>query len=191
MLRPNSAVSGTERKASVFLGAVARVERAVTFAAFLVLIVVLFGDVVSRELTGAGLTWARQLGVYANLLLTMAGIGIASAEGAHLRPRFADCWLPARWNPWLARLQEALMSAFCVAFAVVAALAVAETRALDERAAVLHWLVWPFQLIIPVVFAVASLRHTLFAAFPGLRSTPVPVASGIGTDAAELDVGRR
>ncbi len=74
---------------------VGQAERPITFAAFLVLIVVLFADVITREVTGAGIIWARQIGVYANLLLTLVGIGIASAQGAHLRPRFADAWRPA------------------------------------------------------------------------------------------------
>lgn len=168
MSGPATAATG-ERRAAAFLARVARVERAVTFAAFVALVAVLFADVLSRELTGAGLVWARQAGVWANLVLTMVGIGIASSAGAHLRPRFADGWLPAAWGPQLERLGEALMAAFCIAFASIAFFAVAETHALDERAAMPDWPVWPFQAVIPAVFVVAALRHALYAAWPGLR----------------------
>lgn len=169
------------------LGRIGQLERAITFTAFLVLITVLFADVISREVTGAGIIWARQIGVYANLFLTMVGIGVASADGAHLRPRFADRWLPAAWDPALERLQEALMAAFCLAFAIVAALAVTETRTLDERSAMPPWLVWPFQAVIPAVFLVACLRHAMFAVIPSLRAASA--VSGIGPDAADLGKG--
>ncbi len=144
-------------------------ERQATFAAFMILVAVLFADVLSRELTGAGLLWARQLGVYANLVVAMLGLGVASASGAHFRPRFADDWLPARWEPWLVRLQEALMAAFCIGFALVAAIAVAETRALHERSSLPSWPVWPFQAVIPLAFLSAGVRHALLARWPRLR----------------------
>jgi TRAP-type C4-dicarboxylate transport system permease small subunit len=131
-----------------------------------VLIIVLFADVVIREVTGTGFIWARQAGVYANLILTLVGMGIASAEGAHLRPRFADTWLPRAWEPALARLSQALMALFCLAFAAIGAEAVVETRLLDERTAMPPWPVWPFQLVIPLAFTVACLRHAAYAAFP-------------------------
>jgi TRAP-type C4-dicarboxylate transport system permease small subunit len=172
--------SRREQSAAAALAAIGRVERAVTFGAFAVLIVVLFADVVSREVSGSGLVWARQLGVYANLVLTMVGIGVASADGAHLRPRFADRWLPAALDAHVERVGEALMAVFCLAFAVAAAVAVAETRALGERTPMPAWLVWPFQAVLPAVFLVASARHALFATWPRLRPPEAGEAAPAG-----------
>jgi TRAP-type C4-dicarboxylate transport system permease small subunit len=132
-------------------------------------VAVVFGDVAAREITGTGLHWARQAGVYANLFVVMFGIGLASADGAHLRPRFADGWLPAAWDPVLLRLREALMALFCAGFAAVAAGVVADSFVMGERSAVLRIVVWPFQLVIPVAFGLASLRHALYGLFPALR----------------------
>lgn len=161
--------TGTGSRAARVLRMAGWAERQATFAAFMILVAVLFADVLSRELSGAGLLWARQLGVYANLVVTMLGLGVASASGAHFRPRFADDWLPATWEPWLVRLQEALMAAFCVGFALVAAVAVAETRALHERSSLPSWPVWPFQAVIPLAFLSAGTRHALLACWPQLR----------------------
>ena len=61
-------------------------EKSITFFAFLVLVSVMFTDVAMREITGTGLHWSRQVGVYANLFVAMFGLGVASSEGAHLRP---------------------------------------------------------------------------------------------------------
>ena len=150
----------------------AAAERAVTFVAFLAMIAVVFGDVLARELSGTGVHWARQAGVYANIIVVMVGIGLASADGAHLRPRFADGWLPARLNPLIERLSEGLMAAFCLGFAWVAFGVVSETFVLQERSAVLRTLVWPVQAVIPLVFGLATIRHGIFALYPGLRPAP-------------------
>ncbi len=155
--------------AAAALAALLKVERRVTFLAFGLLVAVVFADVVSRELTGSGLHWARQAGVYANILVVLFGLGIASAEDAHLRPRFADSWLPARWGPVVDRLADGLMAAFCLAFAGVSIAVVAETAALGERSTVLRTLIWPVQAVIPLVFSVAAFRHACFALWPELR----------------------
>lgn len=144
-------------------------ELAVTTAAFAVLAAVIFADVLVRESTGSGLPWARQIGVYANVVVTIVGIGLASASGAHLRPRFADRWLPAAWDPALTRIGEALTALFCLAFAWVALTVVRETYALDERSIVLRLMVWPFQAVLPAAFLLAALRHACYAAWPALR----------------------
>ncbi len=156
-------------RAERLLAVLGRIEQGVCAAGFLTLTVVLAADVASRELTGAGLVWARQVGVYANLLLTLAGIGLASASGTHLRPRFADRWLPSGMAHAMPRLQEATMSGACAFFALLGAVATHETYSLAERTALPSWPIWPFQLVIPLVFAVAAFRHGCYARWPSLR----------------------
>jgi len=141
----------------------------VTFGCFLVLIAVVFADVVSRESVGTGLHWARQVGVYANLIVIMFGLGLASAAGVHLRPRFADHWLPANWSDTLDRLRDAGMALFCLGFAVVATGIVYQGFELGERSAVLGIVIWPVQVVMPLVFIVATFRHGTYALYPGLR----------------------
>lgn len=157
-------------------------ERVVTFGCFLVLIAVVFADVVSRESAGTGLHWARQVGVYANLFVIMFGIGLASAAGAHLRPRFADSWLPASWSGVLERLQDAVMALFCCGFAAVATGIVLEGLVLGERSAVLGIVIWPFQAVFPLVFMIATFRHGVYAMYPGLRPDSVAGAAATGFD---------
>ena len=155
-----------------------KAERWISCIAFAVLITVIFADVVSRELTGSGMHWARQVGVYANIFIVMAGFGLASASGDHLRPRFADGWLPAHWNAGLVRVQEVVMALFCLAFAAVAVQVVGETYSMQERSVVLRVVVWPFQAVIPVAFAVAAVRHALYALRPQLRPSDKKAGSG-------------
>ena len=161
-----------------------------TFGAFLVLIAAMFADVVSRELIGTGLHWARQVGVWANLFVVMFGIGLASAAGVHLRPRFADRWLPARWSGTLERVQHGLMALFCCGFAVVATGMVHEGWLLGERSAVVGIRVWPFQAIIPLVFALAAFRHGAYALYPALRPpADQDTAGDVGSGRNRVEAG--
>ena len=160
--------SGRNRAQRVLVG-LHQVERAVAAAAFGVLVIVIFGDVLIRTLWGSGLFWARQIGVYANVIVVMFGIGLASAANSHLRPRFADNWLPKSWAPFLAHLGELLMTLFCLTFTLVAFDLVRETFVLDVRSVVLRIIVWPIQGVIPLVFALATFRHGLFTLWPDLR----------------------
>ena len=164
-----------------FLRRLRQLEGWLTFAAFAVMVVVVFADVVTREITGSGLLWARQVGVYANIFVVMLGFGLASADGTHLRPRFADNWLPRRWDGAITHVQELLMALFCLAFCVVASQVLAETFALQERSVVLRVVVWPIQAVIPLAFAIATVRHGLYAIWPVLR----PAEVGAETPAGE------
>lgn len=145
------------------------IEKWITFTAFLVLVVVIFADVAIRELSGTGLHWSRQIGVYANLFVVMFGLGVASSEAAHLRPKFADHWLPVSWNPILERFQEGLMCLFCLLFSIVATQVVIETFNDDVQSIVLRIAIWPFQAIIPIAFFMTSIRHLIYTIYPNLR----------------------
>jgi TRAP-type C4-dicarboxylate transport system permease small subunit len=160
------------------LDSLQRAERTIVILAFCGMVGVVFADVLAREVSGIGLPWARHVGVYFNIVVVMVGIGLASASGSHLRPRFADGWLPSRWEPQLACLQHALFALFCIAFALVATDMVATSFRLDERSEILRLPVWPIQAVIPLVFLIAALRHGIYALRPDLR--PAPPAAGTG-----------
>lgn len=154
---------------SRLLRGIERTEIAITVSAFALMIIVIFADVVVRRVTGSGLVWAREVGVFANIVLSMVGIGLASARGAHLRPRFVDSWVPKSWDPAMTRIQELLTG---IAFAVLAWLSwqvVSETRELRFTSTVLSWQYWPIQLCLPIAFGLAMIRHSLFAVVPSLR----------------------
>jgi TRAP-type C4-dicarboxylate transport system permease small subunit len=151
------------------------VEQWLCALAFLGLTGVLFADMLSREVTGSGLHWAGEAGLFANTLLVMAGFGLAGADGAHLRPRFSDSWLPDSWQPQLIRLGYLLTSVFCGVLCFYAVLMVADTAAFGERSVRLGWPVWLAQVILPLAFGSALLRYLSFAIWPALAPLPPTV----------------
>ena len=145
-------------------------------------------DVLGREFLGpvlrllgfepgaTGIFASQKLSVFALVIGSFAGIGIATATGAtscrasppagcrrgwqlayRPRCRSAHRRVPARRR--LVRLQ-------------VRRLLVQDT---DLRAPVLDWPVWPVQLAIPLGFLSAAGRYFLYAAWPALK----PVAAGV------------
>ena len=136
--------------------------------AFSLLALFISGDVLLRELTGNGISWSHQAGLYANLVVAMFGMGIAAAAGTHLRPRFADHWLPNAWQNTVQRLSYLLTALFLFGFAVLGVQLVGETIELAEIASVLRIPLWPMQALIPLGFSATALRYGCYALHPQL-----------------------
>ena len=148
-------------------------ERSACIAALAFMSVLIFIDVLLRTFLGTGLHWIGQTAVYANMVVALLGIGLASASAAHLRPRFADNWLPLSWQPLLISIGEAITACACLGFVYLSVHLVFETYQLQEISTVLRTLIWPVQLLLPLAFFLAAVRHACYALNPDLR----PVAT--------------
>jgi len=151
------------------LGRTAIVEQWCCLLAFIIMALALFLDIALRTIVGNGIPWSHQVGVYANMVVALVGIGLASTNGSHLRPRFADGLLPRRFEPVMARLQPLISALFFFLFAVLACQLVIETYGLQERSTVLRSVVWPVQLLLPLTFSIGALRYLLYAIYPTLQ----------------------
>lgn len=157
---------------AAWLTVLKRAEQALTTLAFVVMVAVLALDILGRELGSGGRIWAMPVAVYANVLLAFIGMGVASAQGAHLRPRVLDRAVPARWNALFDRFTDGGFALFCVGAAWLCGVMVRETLKLQETDPVLGWAVWPFQCLLVAGFAAGALRHGIYAARPELRPVP-------------------
>ncbi|MFZ5731804.1 MAG: TRAP transporter small permease [Pseudomonadota bacterium] len=160
-----------------------RFECWIAVAAFTFIAVILLLDVLGRELLGpivrlfglqqaTGIFASQKLSIFALVIGSFAGIGIATATGAHLVPRVAFNLVPAHWGPTLDRIADLITGVFLIGIAYYGFLFVQSSMTTDLRAPVLNWRVWPFQLAIPLGFGSAAVRYFLFAAWPDLRPRP-------------------
>jgi TRAP-type C4-dicarboxylate transport system permease small subunit len=161
-----------------------KLECWIAVAAFAFIAVILLLDVLGRELLGpairllgypataTGIFASQKLSIFALVIGSFAGIGIATATASHLVPRVGFGWTPARWEPWFNRLTDALTGLFLLGVAYYAWVFVASSMATDLRAPVLDWSVWPFQLAIPVGFLSAAGRYFMYAAWPEIKPRP-------------------
>ena len=156
------------------LAAMTWLEQVGTSLAFAIMVLVLGWDIFGREVLGSGKIWATPIAVYANVFLSFIGMGIASASGGHLRPRFFDKQVPRAWDATFSRLTDIGFALFCVGAGWLCQRVLLESIQLAETDPVLQWQVWPFQAFLVAAFAMASLRHALYALWPALR----PAESG-------------
>ncbi|MBM3648637.1 MAG: TRAP transporter small permease [Alphaproteobacteria bacterium] len=152
---------------------------AVTCFAFIAIILVL--DVLGREFLApilnfldidagpTGIFASQRMSIYALVLGSFAGIGIATATGSHLVPRVGFGWVPKAWGPAMDRLADLLTGCFLLGFTWYGFKFVHSSYVVDLRAPVLDWSVWPFQLAIPLGFLSAACRYFAYALWPTLR----------------------
>lgn len=152
-----------------FIDCLYRFEKAVALLAFAVMTLVIIADVISRKVMGTGIAGAPRIAVYAMIIAALIGFGLASHKGRHLRPRFADNWLPESWQGAVARLQQILMAAFCLTVAIVAVRVVYDTYLLQETSRMLRIAIWPMQTVMPLAFLIGAVRHMLYAFYPEIR----------------------
>ena len=157
-----------EMQAATVLSALSKIERISTTAGFIAMTLILFADVVAREITQSGLLTARQYGVYANILVVMFGMGIASAHDAHLRPRFVDTLMSERFKAQTDRLREATTALFALVCTWLCALVTWESYRLEEVSALTGMPIAPFMAIMPCAFLFMAVRHTLYMIWPKL-----------------------
>lgn len=145
------------------------VESAVTITAFVLIALLLLLDVTLREFAGTSVHGAQRVSVYAMILIGFLGIGLASAQGRHLRPRFADGLIPDRLTHIATRLGDAAMTIVWMGFVWLGLRFVNEAWEFRDMARVIEIPLWPLYLVVPYAFASTALRHALFACYPALR----------------------
>lgn len=161
-----------------------RAECWLAVACFSFIAIILALDVFGREVVGpffrligvdagpTGIFASQRLSIFALVIGSFAGIGIATATGSHLVPRVAFGLVPAAWGPAMDRLADAITGCVLLVVAWFGVVFVQSTQAAQLRTPVLDWLVWPFQLAIPLGFASAAMRYLFYAAWPSLRPVP-------------------
>lgn len=161
-----------------------RLECWIAVAAFSFIAAVLVIDVLGREAFGplmgllgipvgaTGLFGSQKLAVFALVIGSFCGIGIATATGVHLVPRIGFGWVPNTWGPVMDRLGDAVTGLFLLGVAWYGVVFVLASKQSGVLAAVINVSAWPIQLAIPLGFASAALRYLIFAAWPVLRPAP-------------------
>jgi hypothetical protein len=174
----------TSDPAKRFLELWHRAECWLAVACFTFIAGIMLTDVLLRELVapvlrllgfepGAiGIFASQKLSVFALVIGSFAGIGIATATGSHLVPRVGFSWVPASWNAAMDRLADVITGLFLLGVAWYGWVYVASSRLTDLRAPVLDWPVWPIQLAIPLGFLSAAIRYFVYAARPDLKPKP-------------------
>lgn len=157
-----------------------RAECLVAVLAFAFIASILILDVLGRELLGplyralsikgdAGVYGAQKLSIYALVIGSFAGIGVATATGSHLLPRIGFSWVPAAWGTMVNRAADVVTGLVFCAVAWFGWVYVASSMQADLRMQAFNVPIWPVQLAIPLGFLSAGLRYFFYAGWPSER----------------------
>lgn len=126
----------------------------------------LIGDVLGREVLGKGIFGAQKMAVYCAIVAAFLGLSLATSANMQLRPSFLDHVFK---GPMVDRIGDAFAAVFYIFMAVIAIMFIQQSMEFNDRAAVLYWLLWPIQLIIPYALCSTGIRHGAFARWPALK----------------------
>lgn len=147
-------------------------ETFVCVAAFAIVVIALMSDVLGREVFGHGVFGAQRIAVWAAAVVGLVGFALVTADAGHLRPQFADRWLPRAAEPVLGRVADVVSALICAFLGYYAVLFVRSSFELGERGIGITIEVWPLQIILPWMFLSSAVRHLGFAVFPALKPLP-------------------
>jgi TRAP-type C4-dicarboxylate transport system permease small subunit len=160
-----------------------RAECLIAVAAFGFIAVVLILDVAGRELLtpfyrafdlkgAAGIFAAQKMSVYALVIGSFCGVGVATATGSHLLPRIGFGWVPKDFAPTMDRIADVVTGLFFVGVAWFGWVYVSSSMQAGLRMQAFDMPIWPIQLAIPLGFLSAAVRYFFFAIWPALRPVP-------------------
>jgi TRAP-type C4-dicarboxylate transport system permease small subunit len=160
-----------------------RAECVIAVAAFGFIAVVLIADVAGRELLtplfkalgitrSAGVYAAQKMSVYALVVGSFCGVGIATATASHLLPRIGFGWVPESFGPTMNRIADLVTGVFFCGVAWYGWVYVQSSMQAGLRAQAFDIPIWPIQAAIPAGFLSAAVRYFFYAAWPSLRPLP-------------------
>lgn len=141
---------------------------------------ILILDVLGRELLGpiframdvkgpSGVYAAQKLSIYALVIGSFAGVGIATATSSHLLPRIGFKWVPAAFGPTMDRIADVFTGLFMLGVAWYGWVYASSSMAAGLRMQAFDAPIWPVQMAIPLGFLSAGLRYFFYAAWPAER----------------------
>ncbi len=149
-------------------------EATAAIALYAMIAALLACDVFMREVAGSSLPGVQRISVYAMIQTGFLGLGLAAARGRHLRPRFADGLIPARFVPLVRRIGAFLMAAIFGYFVLFAVRFVQESIQFGDMTRTVRMPLWTVQLVVPYAFCSTALRYLIFGLFPDLSPEEKP-----------------
>jgi len=146
-----------------------RFEAFAATVAYAAVACLLIGDVIGREVFATSIHGAQKIAVYAAIVAGFLGLSLATADNMHLRPSFLDGLVPHRFTRIVQRASDSFSCLFFIVMAVIGAMFVQQSMQFSDRAAVLYWLLWPIQIVMPYALLTTAIRHGVFALYPATR----------------------
>ena len=146
-------------------------ENIIAATAYGLLSVAVLADVFAREVMAVPVVGLQRFAVYMTIIAGFLGVSLATTAGSHIRPRIADNWVSAAWEPLINRASSLVTSLTFGVTGYFACLFWYTNFTMGEVAPVLDWPLWPILIVIPYAFFSSALRYLLYAIYPELNPT--------------------
>ena len=137
--------------------ALGRVEKFLVVAMLGIMILLAFLQIILRNVFSTGISWADPLVRYLVLWVGFIGAGLASKEGKHITIEVFAGWLSGHGSRYLKAIPH-LVSAFICGLLTFAGWTFIQNESQMGGTTFLKIPVWIPQLIIPITFALMTLR---------------------------------
>ena len=128
------------------------------------LIFIAGGQILLRNVFSIGLSWSDELLRILVLWLALTGAVAASRGDRHIAIDVLSRFLPGQWLRIMTTLTSLFTAAICGILAVQSWVFVSQSREFED--VLLGGLpAWPFQVILPVAFALITVRYLIYAAY--------------------------
>jgi TRAP-type C4-dicarboxylate transport system permease small subunit len=148
-----------------------RIEDGVLALLLVSLIVIAGGQILLRNVFSTGLSWTDEMLRILVLWLAMAGAVAASRGDRHISIDLLSRLLPPSWIRYMIALTSLFTAGVCLILSYQSWVFVSASREFEDL--LLGGLpAWPFQIILPIAFALITVRYLIFAAQQFLPERP-------------------
>lgn len=131
--------------------------------------VAMIADVIAREFFNYSIYGLQRASVLLVIVTAYLGMGLATADNKHLRPRFTDGWIPVAYHPAMARIGDLLAAIIFAAMGWFAFKLLQTGIKWDDKVNILLIPLWSVQWVMPYGFLSSAFRFLIFFFRPDLK----------------------
>ena len=169
------ALIGTQIKShsQVILKYLTSFEAVISVVAYLGAFLMVFAEVVAREVFGSALTGTKEAAILGSVVAGYMGFALVTSAGAHLRINALDGLVTERNERDFWRVSDLVSVFILLGIAFAAVTFIQGTYSYNDKVNTLLIPLWPFQLVVIYAFGATALKHLIFFCDPDSRPAPV------------------
>ncbi len=136
----------------------AKIEKIFLVIGVSVMVLVVFFDILLRELFDGGFIWAKELAAFLMIWVGFVGASLAAKENKHIVVGIPEKLFPKKVLPYVSLFASVIIFTVTILIAYLGFNYVSETRELGETSLVLKIPLWIVQIIIPISLVIIAFR---------------------------------
>ena len=136
----------------------ARIEKIFLVIGVSVMILVVFFDIILRELFDGGFIWAKELAAFLMIWVGFVGASLAAKENKHIVVGIPEKLFPKKILPYVSLFASVIVFTVTILIAYLGFNYVLETKEFGETSLVLNIPLWIVQIIIPASLVIIAFR---------------------------------